>query len=312
MRILVLGAGGTGGYFGARIHNAGGDVAFLVRPTRAENLRTNGLRVSSALGDIHIAPKLITTAENPGGHFDVIVLSCKAYDLNSALESISPLTGADTIVLPLLNGVAHLDALDARFGRERVLGGVAHLAVSLSPTGEIKHLNKFHRLIVGSRCAPPSKWLSPLAELLSATPVDFSVSDHVEQDMWDKFVFLSALAGATCTMRANIGEILSTCAGKAFIVGLLGECEKVAAACRHPPNTDQLAAYRNQLTERGSSYTASMLRDIERGGPTEADHVLGDMSRRGDASGIDIPLLKLAYSHLQAYESARQRLRPNA
>jgi len=308
MRILVLGAGGTGGYFGARIHIAGGDITFLVRPARAENLRTHGLRVSSAFDDIHIVPKLITTAENPGGQFDVIILSCKAYDLNSALESISPVMGANSIALPLLNGVSHLDTLDARFGGEKVLGGVAQLAVSLSPTGEIKHLNKIHRLIIGSRCTPPSKWLVPIAELLSATSVDFSVSDHIEKDMWDKFVFLSTLAGATCTMRANIGEILSTCAGEAFIVGLLDECKKIATACGHPPNPDQLAAYKSQLTERGSNFTASMLRDIERGGPTEADHIIGDMVRRGNVSGIAIPLLKLAYSHLQAYELARQRL----
>lgn len=311
MRILVLGAGGIGGYFGARIHNAGGDVTFLVRPARAENLRTNGLRVSSAFGDTHIVPKLVTTAENLSTHFDVIILSCKAYDLKSALESISPVMGTDSIVLPLLNGVAHLDALDARFGRERVLGGAAHLAVSLSPTGEIKHLNKVHRLIVGSRCTQPSKWHSPLAELLSATCVEFSVSDHVEQDMWDKFVFFSTLAGVTCTMRANIGEILSTCAGETFIIGMLDECGKVAAVCRHPSNSDQLAAYRSLLTERGSSLTASMLRDIERGGSTEADHVIGDMVRRGNVSGVDIPLLKLAYSHLQAYELARERPRLN-
>lgn len=312
MRILILGAGGVGGYFGARIQNAGGDVTFLVRPARAESLRINRLHVSSALGNTHITPKVVTTADNLDGHFDIIILSCKAYDLKSAMESISPAMGTDSIVLPLLNGVAHLDMLDARFGRERVLGGVAHLAVTLTPTGEIKHLNKFHRLIVGSRGTPLSKWLSLLVELLSATSVDFSLSDRAEQDMWDKFVFLSTLAGATCTMRANIGKILSTCAGEAFIVGLLDECEKVAAACHHPPNSDQLAAYRIQLTERGSSYTASMLRDIERGGPTEADHILGDMVRRADASRIDIPLLKLAYSHLQAYELARQRFRPNA
>lgn len=307
MRILILGAGGIGGYFGARIHQAGGDVTFLVHHARAKNIMDNGLHVSSALGDIHLAPKIVTSIENTGDTFDIIILSCKAYDLGFALDSISPAIGADSIALPLLNGVSHLGMLDAKFGRERVLGGVAHLSVTQTPSGEIRHLNKTHRLIIGSRCASSSKQVSLLAELLSSTAIDFSVSMNIEQDMWDKFIFLATLAGATCTMRASIGEILSTIAGEAFITGLLGECEAVAMANNHTPNADQLVGYRNQLTERGSTLTASMLRDIERGSPTEADHIIGDMVRRANAGGISAPLLKLAYSHLQAYALVRQR-----
>jgi 2-dehydropantoate 2-reductase len=307
MRVLVLGAGGIGGYFGARIQSAGGDVTFLVRPARAENLLASGLHVSSALGDVHVVPKVVTSIEDPSHTFDVIVLSCKAYDLNSALESISPAISTNSVVLPLLNGVAHLDTLDNRFGRERVLGGVAQIAVTLAPSGEIIHLNRMHRLTIGSRSTPVLKQVYLMADLLSTTSVDFSLSDHIEQDMWDKFIFLTTLAGATCTMRANLGEILSTIAGEAFIVGLLDECESVALANHGTPNPDQLLGYRNQLTKRGSGLTASMLRDIERGGPTEADHIIGDMVNRADASGIKVPLLKLAYSHLQAYELARKR-----
>jgi len=307
LRILVLGAGGIGGYFGARIQCAGGDVTFMVRPARAKNIIANGLRVSSALGDLNIIPKIVTSIADPSSIFDVIILSCKSYDLNVALESVSPAIGPQSIILPLLNGVAHLDTLDARFGRERVLGGVAHLAVTLTPSGEIRHLNKIHRLIIGSRCSPCPKQVFALAELLSTTSVDFSLSHHIEQEMWDKFLFLTSLAGATCTMRANIGEILSTIAGEVFIVGLLKECESVSVANHRIPNHEQLMIYRNQLTEQGSSYTASMLRDIERGGSTEADHVIGDMVRRAHASGVSVPLLELAYSHLQAYELTRQK-----
>jgi 2-dehydropantoate 2-reductase len=307
MRILVLGAGGIGGYFGARIQSTGGDVTFLVRPARAINLIANGLHVSSALGDVHVVPRVVTSIEDPSQTFDIIILSCKAYDLNSALESISSAIGTNSVVLPLLNGVAHLDTLDTRFGRERVLGGVAQIAVTLAPSGEIRHLNRMHRLTIGSRCTPVPKQVYLMADLLSTTSIGFSLSDHIEQDMWDKFIFLTTLAGATCTMRANLGEILSTVAGEAFIVGLLDECESVALANHRTPNHEQLLIYRNQLTKRGSSLTASMLRDIERGGPTEADHIIGDMVYRANSCGIGVPLLKLAYSHLQAYELSRQR-----
>lgn len=305
MRILVLGAGGIGGYFGARIHSAGGDVTFLVRPARAAQMRQDGLKVSSPSGDLQIAPKVVTSDEL-NAQFDVIMLSCKSYDLESAIDAITPAVGEESVILPLLNGVLHIDTLVARFGAERVLGGVAFISVMLAPNGEIKHLYKLHRLFAGSRTPQPPKWLQPLAQLLASSGIEFHLSDDIEQAMWDKIVFLSTLAGSTCTFRASIGDILSTAAGEAFITGMLAECATIAAVSGHPVSESQLAAYRKQLTERGSGLMASMLRDVERGGPTEADHILGDMVVRAQNKEVDAPLLRLAYSHLQAYDFRRR------
>ncbi len=312
MRILVLGAGGIGGYYGARIHEASGDVTFLVRPARAAQLRKNGLKVLSPFGDMQITPKLVTKDElnKQTAQFDVIMLSCKAYDLDSAMESIAPAVGEQSIILPLLNGVSHIDALAARFGSQRILGGVAIISVLLTPAGEIRHLNKLHRLIAGSLTSQPSTWLQPLTQLLSASGIEFVFSANVEQNLWDKIVFLSTLAGSTCTMRASIGDILETVAGEAFITGLLAECASIAEVSGHAVSAAQLATYRTQLTERESALMASMLRDVERGGPTEADHILGDMVGRAQAKGVDAPLLRLAYSHLQAY-AVRQKATVN-
>ncbi|MBA2352877.1 MAG: ketopantoate reductase family protein [Pseudomonadota bacterium] len=308
MRILILGAGGIGGYFGARFCSAGADVTFLVRPPRAEQLNAHGLRVISPLGDAHIAAPKVVAAESLRDKFDVIVLSCKAYDFASAVDAIAPAVGGDSVVLPLLNGVAHLDALDARFGRQQIWGGVAHLALTLTPSGEIKHLNDFHRLIVGSRSQGVSAWLSPFENLLASLSADFRVSGNVEQDMWDKFVFLTALAGATCTMRGSVADIQAAAGGYDFITGLLQECEQVAIASHRAPDPEQLAAYRAQLTDKASALTASMLRDIEAGKRTEADHILGDMLVRGLANNVPAPLLLIAYSHLQVYERRRRGL----
>jgi len=304
MRILVLGAGGIGGYYGARIHEAGGDVTFLVRPARAAQLRKNGLKVFSPFGDVQITPKVVTKDEL-NETFDVIVLSCKAYDLESAMESIAPAVGRHSVILPLLNGVSHIETLVARFGSEQVLGGVAIISTMLTPEGDIRHLNKPHRLIAGSLTPLPSQWLEPLAQLFAMSNFEFILSVNVEQNLWDKVVFLSTLAGSTCTMRASLGSIMETVAGEAFITGLLAECASIAAASGHAVSDTQLAAYRTQLTERGSSLMASMLRDVERGGPTEADHILGDLVGRAHDKGIDAPLLRLAYSHLQAYAIRR-------
>jgi 2-dehydropantoate 2-reductase len=306
MRILVLGAGGIGGYFGGRIQAAGGDVTFLVRSLRAEQLRQNGLQVHSPHGDLKINPQLVTSDElAAAGHFDVIVLSCKAYDLASAIDAIAPAVGEQSVILPLLNGVSHIATLAARFGEARVFGGVAFISVALASSGEIKHLNALHRLAAGSLTATPSPWLAPLAQLFAASGFEFVLADDIEQTMWDKFVFLTTLAAATCTLRASVGDILRTVAGEDFINGLLGECLSVAQACGHPVGPAPLAAYRKQLTEPGSALMASMLRDVERGSVTEADHILGDMVSRAQAKGVAAPLLRLAYSHLQAYELRR-------
>ena len=307
MRILVLGAGGIGGYFGGRIHDAGGDVTFLVRPGRAEQLRQNGLQIVSTLGNTRIAPQIVSREELRASpqYFDVIMLSCKAYDLASAVDDVAPAVGEGSLILPLLNGVRHIDTLVARFGAERVLGGVAFISVALDASGAIRHLNTPQRLVAGALTHTAPALLEPLARRLSSSGFEFVLADDIEQVMWDKFVFLSTLAASTCALRASVGDIVRTVAGEDFVVGLLDEGARVAQAGGHAVGAPQLAAFRKQLSEPGSGLTASMLRDVERGGPTEAEHILGDMVARSRSLGVDVPLLRLAYSHLQAYELRR-------
>ena len=303
MRILIVGAGGIGGYFGARLGAAGGDVTFLVRPGRAAVLRERGLRKYSPCGDLHVTPKLLTREELRGS-FDAVILSCKAYDLDSAMDDIAPAVGPQTLLLPLLNGVSHLERLVARFGRERVLGGVAQAALLVTPAGEIRHFNTTHRLVTGTR-GPATQGLKDLAVLIAASGVDFVLSDDIEQAMWNKFVFWAALAGATCTLRANIGIILQTVGGEQFVTGLIGECARIAESEGHALTVSQLATCRSLLTESGSVLAASMLRDIERGGPTEAEFTVGDLVARARSLNIDARCLRLVHSHMQAYEIRR-------
>lgn len=307
MRILILGAGGIGGYYGARIQQAGSEVTFLVRPARAEQLRQHGLKVTSPMGDYQFTPRIVTASDNLHGQYDAILLSCKAYDLDSALAAIESAVGPETILIPFLNGVRHLDILDSAFGKERVLGGLAFVSLSLEPSGEIQHLSKFDRLVIGSRTASPSPWLAPLTKLLKNTPIEFSLTENIEQEMWDKFVYITTMAGATSAMRASVGEILATKTGEAFIVGLLEECTQVAKACGQAPTQNVLDNYLIGLRDHSSKLTASMLRDIERNGPTEGAHILGDMFQRGQEAGIATPRLEFCWTHLQAYERRRSR-----
>ena len=307
MRILILGAGGVGAYFGARIHAAGGDVTFLVRPARAEHLRQHGLKVSSACGDLQITPKVITHEElELAGAFDAILLSCKAYDLDSAMTAIAPAVSERTVIVPLLNGVRHIDILAARFGRQRVLGGVALISASLAEDGGIRHLNTMHGMTVGAFADGPATSLNALSGVLAGAGFDFVRSDNIAQAMWDKIVFLTTLAGATCLMRASVGAIMSTPEGERYVNDLLDECAAIARAAGHALSETQLASSRAILTNRTSPLMASMLRDVEAGRPTEADHILGDMLAKAKAADVSAPCLGLAYAHLQAYERRRQ------
>lgn len=303
MRILILGAGSVGGYLGARLVDAGGDVTFLVRPERAKQLASDGLRIFSPLGDLRITPRVMLAGELEGV-YDVVVLTCKAYDIIPAVDTVAPAVGADTIVVPLLNGVAHLEALDARFGIRRVWGGTAHISLTMTANGAIRHLNDYHRFIAGPRGG--GLRMPAFEALLAKANVEAHIAEDIEQEMWSKFVFLTTLAGATCTMRASIGDILNTIAGESFIMDLWTECRSVAANQGHAPPAPLSVRYLAQLTERGSTMKSSMLRDIQEGNTTEADHILGDMLCRAQMVDLDTPLLRLAYAHLQAYELQRR------
>ena len=311
MRILVLGAGSTGGYFGARLHEAGGEVTFLVRPRRKAFLQQHGLHVTSPLGNVDFAPRLVTR-EELHETFDLVLLSCKAYDLESAMDDVAPAVGAGTVILPLLNGMRHLQALDARFGRAHVAGGVVHGAMRITAAGGIEHFNAFHRLMTGGRGGEPGAPvrhpapLIELQELMRHSNVEYRLFDTIEQTMWNKFVFWSALAGATCTLRADVCDVMRTACGGEFMFGLLDECAAVSAASGHPLTESQLATSRAMMSEPGSRLHASMRADLERGSRTENEHTLGDLVRRAADGGIAIPRLLLAYSHMQAYELRRQ------
>jgi len=304
VRILVLGAGAVGGYFGGRLVEAGGDVTFLVRARRAAELAADGLVIKSPCGDAALRVQTAQAGDALSG-YDVVLLACKAYDVDSAIESIAPAMAAGSAVLPLLNGLSHLDRLDQRFGASRVLGGSCAIAATLGAGGRIEQLSRLHRLVFGERAGRASERAAALAGLMKRAKFDSALSDDILLEMWEKFVLLATLAGMTCLMRAPVGAIAATSEGRALTNELLAECAAVASAAGHAPRPPFLEQGRALLTERGSRFTASMLRDIERGGPTEGDHILGDLLRRARTFGIATPVLRTAACHLEAYEARR-------
>jgi 2-dehydropantoate 2-reductase len=308
MRVLVVGAGAIGGYFGGRLAEAGREVTFLVRPRRAEQLSKRGLEVRSPHGDIHIAKPATVLAQDLAEPFDLVILSCKAYDLDDAIESFAPAVGRGTAILPLLNGMSHLDTLERRFGSEHVLGGQCVIGATLDDEGRILHLNETHGLTYGERDGAMSERVERIARVFESARFQARSSDAILLEMWEKWVFLASLASGTCLMRAAVGDIVAAPGGAEFLLGLFDECRTIAEGEGYVPRAPFLERSRKMLTTAGSPFTASMLRDIERGARIEADHVIGDLIRRGrERAGTPRPKLETAYVNLKAYEARRER-----
>jgi 2-dehydropantoate 2-reductase len=308
MRILVLGAGSIGGYFGGRLLEAGRDVTFLVRDRRARDLEKEGLVIRSRLGDTTIPRPPTVTADRLREPFDIILLTCKAYDLADAMASFGPAVGPSTMILPILNGIKHLDVLDGRFGRTRVLGGKCVIAATLNDRHEIVHLNDTHELSFGERDSGPSDRAQKLAEIFAGANFKARLSGAIIQEMWEKWIFIATCAGINCLMRADIGDIMK--AAPDLPTRLLEECAQIASAQGFPPSPRSLEQCTAILTKPESRLTASMLRDVERGSPTEGEHIVGDLLRR--AEGRTVPILGIVYAHLKAYEARRARERAGA
>jgi 2-dehydropantoate 2-reductase len=305
MRVLVVGAGAIGGYFGGRLLQAGCDVTFLVRPKRAAELADAGLVIKSPNGDVTQKNPPTVQADKLNQKFDVVLLSCKAFDLDDAIKSFAPAVGPQTALIPLLNGMLHLDVLEKKFGREHVLGGLCAIAVTLNDRREVVQLAPMQSLNFGERDGKMSDRVRAIAEVFASGKFGSVASEHIVQEMWEKWVFLASLAASTCLMRTSIGNILAAPGGKDFILGMLDECSAVATAEGHGPSGPFFERVRGMLTTEGSQMTASMFRDIKAGAPVEADHVIGDLMARGDASKVPVPKLRTAYTHLKAYERQR-------
>lgn len=309
MRILVLGAGGTGGYFGGRLAQAGLDVTFLVRPARAAGLAADGLRLRSPLGDARLQVRCLTAdalaADAAQTPYDLVVLSCKAYDLDSAIDAIAPAVDAGTAVLPILNGLRHYPLLDQRFGAGRVIGGLCFISVSKGEDGGIVHHSQSASITFGERDGRRSARCTAFAEACTRAGIDHLHTDDIAREQWVKFTFLATLAGATCLTRATVGDIVATEDGRGLVTALYAETLMAAADAGHPVTDGARATALAQLTRAGSPLKASMLHDLEAGHRMEAAHIVGDMRDRVRAAGVPAPMLAAAYCHLQAYERER-------
>ena len=304
MKMLIVGAGSTGGYFGARLVQAGRDVTFLVRPARAAALRATGLQVVSPLGDFQVTPRLVQAGEidHP---FDIVLVTVKAYGLAAAMEDFAPAVGPETLILPVLNGMRHVDDLRARFGPERVAGGVCRVSTQLDPLGRVLHLSPIQELVYGELSGAHTARIETLHAFLSDAGFDTRLSLRIVQELWNKWILLATL-GAICTLsRASVGEIAATDGGDAFVRAVLAEAVAVATAAGCPPDAKVVDGTLALLTTAGSPLTSSMYRDLVAGDAVEVDQVLGDLRARARHAGVAVPLVSAAFIQLDAYQRRR-------
>jgi 2-dehydropantoate 2-reductase len=300
MRILIVGAGAVGGYFGGRLAEAGRDVTFLVRPSRAKQLQQDGLRIKSPHGDAVLTPKLVSAGEIDAP-YDLVFLAVKAYALEAAMNDLAPAVGPQTMILPVLNGMRHLDLLMQRFRKDAVIGGVCLVATEMDRDGRIVQIADIQQLAYGERNGERTPRLQSLDATLQGAGFDAHLSTDIMQALWEKWVQLASLGAVTCLMRGAIGEIVAAPGGADLSLRVLDECAAIAAACGHPPSAPFLARHAGAMTAPGSPLTSSLYRDLRKGAPVEVDHILGDLLERGGAQRVVTPLLKAAFVHLRVY-----------
>jgi 2-dehydropantoate 2-reductase len=305
MRMLVVGAGATGGFFGGRLAQAGRDVTFLVRARRAAELDEHGLRILSPNGDVTLKPKLVSSRD-VGGPYDVVLLTVKAYALDAALEDLAPAVGANTCIVPVLNGMRHMERLVARFGKRAVAGGAAKVAATLNETGAVVQLSPLQDIAYGEMDGSSSPRMQALDRFMQGAGFDARLSTHMALEMWEKWALLATLGGVTCLMRGNVGEIAAAAGGEAFLTRFFEEVTSVIGAVGIPVSEGCKAFARGAFAVKGSTLTSSMYRDLQNGQPVEADSIIGDLLERGGAAGISTPLLAAACAHLSVYQRRLQ------
>lgn len=301
MKILIVGAGAVGGYFGGRLLEKGEDVTFLVREGRKKQLEETGLVIESVHGNVTLTPKIILAGEKTEG-FDVILLSTKAYHFEGAIGSIRQYVGEETVILPLLNGIAHLEKLIKEFGGEKVIGGLCFIESTLNAEGKVIQSSPIHDLVFGERTGELSERILKIADAFSGTKASFRVSKNINRDLWHKYLFISTMSGITTLMRAPIGPIREETNGRAVLLQLTKEIVEVMKHIDAPIAEDIVTKQMNQIDGLGYLMKTSMQRDMEKHLQVEADHLHGYLLEIARRNEISVPILAAIYGNLKVYE----------
>ena len=305
MRILVMGSGGVGGYFGGRLAQAGHDVTFIARGAHLAALRAQGLRVQSPLGDLHLPQVRASDDPAAGGTPDIVIFGVKLWDTAAAARALQPLLAPDSAVLSFQNGVVKDDMLREALGARHVAGGVAYIAASIGEPGLIRHVGTMARLVFGEHDGHASERLARFAMACAEAGITHELSHHIRQALWEKFVFLASVSATTTLARLPLGPIRDHPRSRTFLHDLLEEAVQVARAegvALPPEYAESRLAFADGLP---ATMTSSMHHDLERGNRLELPWLSGDVVARGRRLGIATPCNRAVVDMLSLHADGR-------
>ncbi|RLQ93350.1 ketopantoate reductase family protein [Falsibacillus albus] len=301
MKLLVVGAGAVGGYFGGRLAEKGEDVTFLVRENRKKQLEESGLIIKSIHGDVELQPKLITASEKDQV-FDVIFISTKAYHLDEALVDLKGFVHEDTLILPMLNGISQLEKMEEYFPKDNILGGLCFIEATLNEGGHIVQTSSIHELVFGERSGERTERIERLDSVLRDSGAAIRLSDQIMQEMWHKYLFISTMSGVTSLFRSSIGPIREQEEGRKVMLQLIEEVNAIAVSVNAPVSPDIKENLSAKLTEIGYGMKSSLQRDMEKGSLIEAEHLFGNLLNIAKENDVQTPILNVIYANLKIYE----------
>ena len=301
VKILIVGAGAIGGYFGGRLIEKGENVTFLVRAKRKEALEKSGLTIESVNGNMKFIPQLITV-NDIGEKFDVVIISTKSYHLTQAIDDVRLFVKEDTIILPLLNGIGHLAQLVDAFGEHAVIGGLCFIETTLDEHGTILQKSPLHQLIYGERSGEITPRIEKLKSVFNGANASFDLSKQITQEMWHKYLFITVMSGITSLMGSSIGPIMELESGRNTIASLLEELGTVMKKIGAPIQDTITSDLFTKISTMPYDMKSSMQRDMEKSLPLEADHLQGLLLQHAKTHGIPTPTLETIYTKLKIYE----------
>ena len=297
MKILILGAGAIGGFFGAHLMKSGANITFLVREKRKDELKKSGINIFSINGELKVNPKLLDKNLS-GQHFDVIILTNKSYDLIESIREIKPYVNK-TVIIPLLNGMAHYEILDKEFGKEKIFGGTAYISTAMNNYGAIQQITSRASIKFGPRTQKYINIANDFYEICKETEFECDFSDHIELDLWRKYVLIGATAASTVLFQKTLGEISATTYGKSLITKIHEECRNIVLSKGYDIGIEAKNYNLKLITDKGSLLKASMLRDFESGKKTECEHILGYLIELAKRNNVQCDLIKAAHTRIQ-------------
>ncbi len=301
MRIAILGTGGVGGYFGARLAQGGSDVHFVARGAHMQAMQNTGLRVNSPLGDMLIKPVKVTSDAASIGPVDVVLIAVKMWDTESAARSLRPLIGTDTAVISLQNGVEKDEILSRHVDRQHILGGICYIAASIGAPGLIEHAGKMARITFGELDRRRSTRAEAFFGALQESGIMAQLSEDIQREIWEKFVFLVGLSASTALIRLPIGPIRSDADTRALLLDTMNETVRVGIA-KGIALDPQYAAKGLELCDAvPDTMMSSMQVDLSRGNRLELDWLTGAVVRFGKELGVPTPVNRVAYAALKLH-----------